>query len=88
VRQPDLVLFDMVLRHHDGEAFVRSFKELSCGRTALIAFSAMANLEEAAARIGADGYVAKPFGIDDLLTLVAGHLDRLQPEPASSCIAP
>ena len=39
----------------------------------VVLFSAWPKLDERAARIGAVGWLAKPFAIDDLLTIVRMH---------------
>jgi two-component system, OmpR family, response regulator MtrA len=76
VCRPSLVLFDLRLAHEDGAAFVRSYRKLPGSTGGLIAFSGMPNLEEEAVRLGADGYLSKPFDLDDLLTLADRHLRR------------
>jgi DNA-binding response OmpR family regulator len=76
-RQPSLILFDVTLPDLNGVDFVTRYRELPHASAALIAVSAIANLSEVATRIGADGFLAKPFEIEDLLSAVA----RAYPQP-------
>jgi DNA-binding response OmpR family regulator len=76
-RQPSLILFDVSLPDLNGVDFVTRYRELPRSTAALIAVSAIANLAEVATRIGADGFLAKPFEIEDLLSAVA----RTYPQP-------
>jgi CheY-like chemotaxis protein len=69
--QVDLILFDMSLADGDGEHFVERYRRLPQASARLIAVSGIANLEQEATRIGADGFLTKPFEIDDLLSTVS-----------------
>jgi DNA-binding response OmpR family regulator len=64
----------------NGVDFVTRYRELPHSTAALIAVSAIANLAEVATRIGADGFLAKPFEIEDLLSAVAKAYPRT-PDP-------
>lgn len=69
-RQPALVLFDLVMADQSGEEFMTAYRRLPHGTAPLIVVSAVPNLEQVAATIGADGYVAKPFDLTSLLDIV------------------
>ena len=68
--RPSLILFDISLPDLSGGEFVERYRELPDATATLIALSAIVNLEEAAGRMGADGFLAKPFELDELLSLV------------------
>ena len=77
-RQPALILFDMRLSHGSGEDFLTAYRGLPNASARLIAVSGIANLAEEAARIGAHGFLRKPFELDALLGIVAGSLPVLE----------
>ena len=68
--RPSVIVFDMTLPDLSGAEFVKRYRRLPDATATLIAVSGIANLEEEATRIGADGYLTKPFELDDLLRLV------------------
>ena len=47
-----------------------SYRRLPRATARLIAVSAIADIEDESARIGADGFLTKPFEIEDLLAIV------------------
>jgi DNA-binding NtrC family response regulator len=69
-REPALILFDMRSPGAGGHAFVEAYRELPDASAILIAVSGIADLEQEAARIGADGFLPKPFDIEDVLAMV------------------
>jgi DNA-binding response OmpR family regulator len=68
--QPALVLLDMRMPRVDGWEFARRLKERGA-RPPIIVMTAVRDARRAAAEIGADAYIPKPFEIDQLLTQVA-----------------
>ena len=68
--RPSLIVFDMTLPDLSGADFVRRYRELPGCTAPLIAVSGIPNLAEEADRVGADGFLTKPFELDDLLGLV------------------
>lgn len=68
--RPSLILFDISLPDLSGAEFVQRYRALPDATAALVALSAIVNLEDEARRIGADGFLAKPFELEDLLSLV------------------
>jgi len=69
-QQPSLIVFDMTLPDLDGADLVARYRALPNATAALIAVSGIANLEAEVERIGVDGFLAKPFELEDLLALV------------------
>jgi DNA-binding response OmpR family regulator len=90
-RLPDMVLLDVGLPGEDGFALCRRLRALPRFRTVpIVAVSGLGPREgaRAAARAaGCDGYLAKPFDLDELLTAVRRWLGpwralAVQPEDA------
>ena len=75
-RRPDLIVLDLVLPDMDGLeiiSYVRTFSDVP------IVVISVREAEKATAdalSAGADGYVVKPFGIDDLVARIGAALGR------------
>lgn len=72
---PDLLLLDIWMSGWDGRDLCRDLKrgEKTRGIPILLC-SANRDGEHIAREAGADGFIAKPFDMDDLLATVARHL--------------
>ena len=83
---PALVLLDMRMPVLNGWDFARLLRERGI-QVPVLVMTAAQNARRWAEEIGAAGYVAKPFHVDDLLAAVAAHLppdpDPPPPSPAS-----
>jgi DNA-binding response OmpR family regulator len=73
-RAPALVLFNLVMPDQDGEDFITACRQVPNGAGPMIVVSGFPNLDQVAAKIGADGFVAKPFDLADLLDTVRATL--------------
>ena len=73
-RAPALVLFNLVMPDQGGEDFITACRQVPNGAAPMIAVSGMPNLDRIAAQIGADGFVAKPFDLADLLDTIQAAL--------------
>lgn len=71
--QPDLILLDMRMPAMDGWAFSRLYRASRSPRAPVVVITAARDAGASAAEIQADGFLAKPFELQDLLALV----DRL-----------
>ena len=68
---PDLILLDMLLSGIDGRDICRELKKRTLTKhIPIIMFSAHPNAGRDVKRVGADGFVAKPFSIKDLLSTI------------------
>ena len=76
--RPDLILLDAHLPRMDGEAFSRSYREQSDAVAPIVVLTAATDAAERSARIGAVGYLTKPFDLDEMRDLVRrySHSDR------------
>ncbi len=67
---PDLILLDNRMPVMDGQEFARRYRELDCCHAALVVLTAVDDPERAAADVGADGFLRKPFDLADLTGVV------------------
>jgi two-component system KDP operon response regulator KdpE len=83
--QPDMVLLDLMLPEADGFELCRQIRERSS--VAIIVVSARGGERDkvTALNMGADDYMTKPFGIEELLARILATLRRTR--PASEALA-
>jgi CheY-like chemotaxis protein len=67
---PQLILLDMRMPVMDGWAFARAYRGRPGPHAPILVMTAARDAAERAQEIEADGYVAKPFDLDHLLSLV------------------
>jgi two-component system, OmpR family, KDP operon response regulator KdpE len=77
--QPDMVLLDLMLPDADGFELCRQIRERSS--VAIIVVSARGGERDkvTALNMGADDYMTKPFGIEELLARILATLRRTRP---------
>ena len=74
-RLPDLILLDMVLAGQRGTEIAGALKRHQETRhIPILMLSAHPDAEQEASSAGADGFIPKPFDLDDLLATVATFL--------------
>lgn len=74
---PDLILLDMRMPVMDGWEFARRYRESPPPWAPILVITAAVDAARRAAEIDADGYLAKPFDLAELLRTV----DRLARRP-------
>lgn len=74
-KNPDLILLDIWLSGEDGGEIAKVLKSKEeTKNTPIIIISANNETEQIAKDAGADGFLKKPFDINDLLEIVKKHL--------------
>ncbi|HYX79386.1 MAG TPA: response regulator [Actinomycetota bacterium] len=80
---PDLVFLDLGLPDLDGTEVIRRVRSFSQVPVIVLSVRDRQADKVAALDAGADDYVTKPFGIDELLARLRAQLRRVQPEEPS-----
>lgn len=70
---PDLVLLDMRMPVMDGWEFARQYRARPEPHAPILVLTAARDAAVRAAEIHANGYLGKPFDMQELLTLVGHH---------------
>jgi CheY-like chemotaxis protein len=71
---PGVILLDMRMPVMNGWEFARELRARYGHACPIVVLTAAENAEQRAAEIGAEGWLAKPFDIEDVLAAVARHL--------------
>jgi CheY-like chemotaxis protein len=79
---PDVILLDMRMPIMDGWEFAQAYRQLPGPHAPVIVVTAASDPAERAAEIKADGYLAKPFRLDELYTCVEQYASRRGAVPA------
>ena len=82
--QPDLVILDVSMPGLDGWQTLERIRELSAVPVVMLTARAQEMDKVRGLRAGADDYVTKPFGRQELLARVEGHLRRRPSEPEAA----
>ena len=72
-RMPRLVLLDMRMPEMNGWEFAAAYRELPAPRAPIVVMTAGRDAAEKARDINADGYLGKPFDLDQLIEVVAQY---------------
>ena len=80
--QPDLVILDVSMPGFDGWQTLERIRELSSVPVLMLTARTQEMDKVRGLRAGADDYVTKPFGRQELLARVEAHLRRQPSEPA------
>ena len=76
---PNLLLLDIMLPGIDGKEISLKLKAArETKRLPILVISALNNPKQVAKEAGADGFIAKPFDMNTLLTKVSGFLGKRQ----------
>jgi DNA-binding response OmpR family regulator len=73
---PDLILLDMKMPLMDGWQFAQEFHARFDEKAPIVVLTAAENARKRAAEIGAQGWIGKPFDLDDLSRVVATHIRK------------
>lgn len=80
---PDLVITDLAMPNMDGLELCRRLRAISQVPIIILSAKGEEKIKVEALDIGADDFVTKPFGIDELLARVRASLRRATSQPAS-----
>jgi CheY-like chemotaxis protein len=75
--QPDVILLDNRMPVMDGREFAQRFREAGNSSAALIILTAVDDPAQTADEFGADGFLPKPFDLEELASVVNKHLPTL-----------
>jgi CheY-like chemotaxis protein len=70
-RSPALILLDIRMPRMNGIEFAAAYRALPGPHAPIVVMTAGRDARQRAEEIGADGYLAKPFDLDDLVAAVA-----------------
>lgn len=73
---PGLILLDMRMPGMNGWDFAREFRSRHGRACPIVVVTAAENARRRAEEIGAEGWLSKPFAIDDVLSTVDRHVPR------------
>ncbi|HEX5365277.1 MAG TPA: response regulator transcription factor [Acidimicrobiales bacterium] len=79
--RPDIVLLDLMLPGTDGFEVCRAVRERSSVGIIVVSARAGEGDKVRALNLGADDYMTKPFGVDELLARITATLRRTRPTP-------
>jgi len=72
---PDLIVLDVLLSGKDGRLICQKLKSQDeTKHIPIVMMSAHPNAEHSVKKVGADAFIAKPFSIDNLLSLIPSLL--------------
>jgi two-component system, chemotaxis family, chemotaxis protein CheY len=71
---PALILLDIRMPNMDGYAFIDAYRQMQVPQAPIVVVSAGRNVEDAIVGLGVAGFLAKPFNLDQLLTLIYKHV--------------
>jgi len=77
---PDLVITDLAMPNMDGLELCRQIRAKSLIPILVLSVRGEERTKVKALDAGADDYITKPFGIEELLARVRAHLRRVRPE--------
>jgi two-component system KDP operon response regulator KdpE len=86
--RPDIALLDLMLPKVDGFDLCRHIRERSSIGVIVISARGGESDKVKALNLGADDYMTKPFGIDELLARITATLRRSRPAEASAAPEP
>ena len=74
-RTPALILLDMRMPRMNGPEFTAAYRALPGPHAPIVVMTAGREARQRAEEMGAEGYLAKPFELNDLLAAVATRLE-------------
>ena len=75
--KPELILLDLTMPIMDGWSFVTQYRRRGGAAGRIVLVTGHPNVREISLSLGADGYVAKPFALTELLTTIQQQLGEI-----------
>ena len=75
-QKPSLILMDVNLRRNDGRTICKLIKRKYDIEVPIILFSGNATVETDYKECNADGFVSKPFSLEEISKVIASHLQN------------
>ena len=88
VERPDLVILDLMLPAADGFDLCREIRERSPVGIIVVSARRAEHDKVQALNLGADDYITKPFGVEELLARITATLRRTRPAAESPAGSP
>ena len=76
---PSVILLDMKMPGMDGWQFMERYRARYEHRAQIIVVTAARDAAQRSATVEADGYLAKPFDLDELVAVVAAAMRHVSP---------
>lgn len=74
--KPDIILLDVLLSGKDGRVICKDLKQnLQTKAIPVIMMSAHPDAKKTVMEVGADDFIAKPFDVNKLFSLISGHIN-------------
>jgi DNA-binding response OmpR family regulator len=74
--KPDIILLDVLLSGKDGRVICKDLKQdLQTKAIPVIMMSAHPEAKKTVMEVGADDFIAKPFDVSKLFSLISGHIN-------------
>lgn len=68
--QPAVIIVDLRMPIMDGWAFVEQYRRVAKPAASILLLSALKDVEESARRLGADGFIRKPFELAEVTAAI------------------
>ena len=75
-QKPNLILMDVNLRRNDGRTMCKVIKRKYDSETPIILFSGNADVEAEYQDYNADGFISKPFSMEEISKKIASYLQN------------
>lgn len=85
-RNPDLILLDLGLPDYDGVDIIKQIREWTATPIIILSARDQEQMKVAALDLGADDYVTKPFGLEELLARIRTALRHAVPPSAEESL--
>lgn len=79
--KPDIILLDILMVPMSGFEVLDNLRSFS--QVPVIVFTARSFIAEKAMKLGANGFISKPFRLDELISIIESTLEQHRPQVAT-----